>query len=292
MIANIRSLFSLPWQLKLFLKLVLSFLPFNYAFWRSLGLFRHGQMDNFSYPLKIFAHHIDRAYSGTPIKNFSVLELGPGDSIASAILGFSFGASKIYLVDSGSFATQDLRYYKHLVNYLSYKGFSTPDLTDVHSFADILRSCNCEYLTNGLNSLRTIQDESIDFIWSHSVLEHIYKDQLTFIHRELYRILKIGGRSSHNIDYQDHLQHSLNSYRFPSSIWESQLFRQSSFYTNRVPATEMHKLILNTGFTLVSQSFGRWPELPILRSDLNKDFEHYTDQELSTRTSHISVIKQ
>ena len=52
------------------------------------------------------------------------------------------------------------------------------------------------------------------------------------------------------------------------------------FYTNRVPAVEMHKQILNTGFTLLSQSFGRWPELPILRSDLDMEFQRYSDQEL------------
>ena len=291
MLINTRFFYSVPWQVKIFLKLVLSVFPFNYSFWRFFGLFRHGQMDNSYYPLKIFSHHIKRAYIDSSIKNFSVLELGPGDSIASAIIGFSFGVSNTYLVDSGFFATQDLRYYKNLVNFLSCKGFATPDLTDTHSFDELLTACNCEYLTNGLKSLRTIPDKSVDFIWSHSVLEHIYKEQLLNIHDELFRVLKSGGRSSHNIDYQDHLNYSLNSYRFPSYIWESQLFRQSGFYTNRVPAVEMHKQILNTGFTLLSQSFGRWPELPILRSDLDKEFQRYSDQELIIRTSHISLIK-
>ena len=53
----------------------------------------------------------------------------------------------------------------------------------------------------------------------------------------------------------------------------------------------MHKQILNSGFTLLSQSFGRWPELPILRSDLDKEFQRYSDQELIIRTSHISLLK-
>lgn len=289
--SNMSSHIKLPWQVKMLLKLIFSILPFGYSFWRYFGIFRHGQMDNVTYPVKIFSHHVERAYSEGSIKNYSLLELGPGDSIASAIVGYSFGISKIYLVDTGFFATQNLRYYKNLVNYLSSKGLATPDFSDIHSFQDLLRSCNCEYLSNGLASLSTIPNESVDFIWSHSVLEHIYKDQLMSVHRELYRILKVGGRSSHNIDYQDHLNYSLNSYRFPSSIWESQLFRESGFYTNRVPASQMHKLILSTGFTCVSQSFGRWPELPILRSDLDQDFKCYSDDELISRTSHISLLK-
>ena len=79
---------------------------------------------------------------------------------------------------------------------------NAPDFSMAASFEDILRICNAEYLTNGVSSLRQIASGSIDFVWSHSVLEHVRKNELGTVLQELKRILKPGSLSSHNIDFR------------------------------------------------------------------------------------------
>ena len=77
---------NMKWALKIAAKLLVARLPVPYAFWKSVGVFRHGRMDAADYPLKIFKLHLQRAYpQGLPPRS-AILELGPGDSIASAVI--------------------------------------------------------------------------------------------------------------------------------------------------------------------------------------------------------------
>jgi SAM-dependent methyltransferase len=171
-------------------------------------------MDSAEYPVNIFHLHVERAYpQGLPPRSV-MLELGPGDSIASAIIGYAYGASRTYLVDVGDFASKNAEFYRSLAADMKKKGMDIPDLSDAASFGDVLRVCRAEYLTQGVSSLRQIPSGSIDFIWSHSVLEHVRKNELEAVLRELKRIMKPGSFSSHNIDFQDHLDGALNNLRF------------------------------------------------------------------------------
>jgi SAM-dependent methyltransferase len=277
----------MKWSFKIIAKLIIARLPVPYSFWRSLSLFRHGSMDSTDYPIKIFNLHSKRAFPDGLPSNAVILELGPGDSVASALLGYAHGASKTYLVDVGSFARKDTVFYQTLATDINNKGMQYPDLTAAIYFDDILQASNASYLTNGLSSLRTIPSDSVDFIWSHSVLEHVRMNELSPILSELHRILKPSGLSSHNIDYQDHLAYSLNNLRFPEKLWESDFFAKSGFYTNRVPAIKLHGLLQEAGFKILHEEFGKWPSLPIPRRTLNTDFKKFTDKELCNRTSHV-----
>ena len=60
---------------------------------------------------------------------------------------------------------------------------------------------NAEYLTSGLESIRTLNDNSIDYIFSHSVMEHVSKSKLKDLIYEMYRVLKPDGVISNNINY-------------------------------------------------------------------------------------------
>ena len=277
----------MKWAIKIIAKLIIARLPLPYSFWRSLSVFRHGSMDSTEYPVKIFNLHLKRAFPDGLPSDAVILELGPGDSLASALLGYASGASKTYLVDVGSFARKDVAFYQTLAADLCNRGLQCPDLSDALSFDDILQASNASYLTNGLSSLRTIPSESVDFVWSHSVLEHVRKDELTAAFNELRRILKPGGLSSHNIDYQDHLSFSLNNLRFSEKLWESSFFANSGFYTNRVPAIRLHRMLKEASFKILHEEFGKWPALPIPRSALHSDFTKFTDKELCNRTSHV-----
>jgi SAM-dependent methyltransferase len=262
-------------------------LPVPYALWRSLGLFRHGRMASGAYPLKIFKLHADRAYPGGMPPGLTVLELGPGDSIASAIIGAGYGVKRTYLVDVGDFTSKDVSFYKLLAANLVAQGLNAPDVASATSFEGVLRACNTQYLTNGLASLKQIASDSIDFAWSHSVLEHVRKQEVADVLRELRRVLKPGAYASHNIDFQDHLDGRLNNLRFSEGLWESPFFADSGFYTNRIPAVVMHDMFKAAGFEIEAEGFGRWPALPTPRRSMHADFGRYQDEELINRTSHV-----
>lgn len=275
------------WALKIVAKIILARLPFNYDFWKYVGLFRHGRMDSNMYSSKVFNLHTSRAYpSGIP-KGLTILELGPGDSVVSCVFAACFSVKKTYLVDVGDFAKKDVEFYRKIAKDLELSGYTVPNFTQANSIEDILKLCNAEYVKNGLLSLRAIPSDSVDFIWSHSVLEHVRKDDLEATLFELKRILKPTGISSHSIDFQDHLSKSLNSLRFSNNLWESNLFVKSGFYTNRIPAKSLHILFKEVGFNIIREEFGYWNELPIKRKYIHSDFSKFSDDELSACTSYI-----
>ena len=172
---------------------------------------------------------------------------------------------------------------------LQNHGLKIPDLSKVDSLTELVASCNAEYLTNGLSSLSSLPSDSVDFIWSHSVLEHIRLVEFQPTLKQLRRVLKPSGRSSHTIDLQDHLNHSLNNLRFRRSTWESALFSQSGFYTNRIPAKIIHGLFRRHGFEIIEEAFGQWPNLPISRKSLAHEFHSFSDEILINRTSSLLI---
>lgn len=277
----------MKWALKIIAKIFMSRLPLSYNYWQSLGLFRHGSMDSIGYSVNVFELHLNRAFPDGLPSDAVILELGPGDSLASAVLGYANGASLTYLVDVGEFARRDIIFYQNLAIDIVNRGLNSPDFSNITSFDDVLKVSRARYLTSGLSSLRSIPSSSVDFIWSHSVLEHVRKNELPSFMAELKRILKPSSISSHNIDYQDHLDLSLNNLRFSEKLWESDFFAKSGFYTNRVPAVCLHKMFKDVGFDILEEEFGKWPSLPIKRNAIHPEFQQFTDEQLINRTSHL-----
>lgn len=275
------------WRLKIAAKVALSRLGLPYDRWRELGLFRLGRMDRPDYAMRTFDLHIRRAFPDGRLDGKTVLEIGPGDSLASAVAARAHGATETLLVDAGAYARRDVDLYHAMALALAERGQAPPDLSDALTLDEVLSRCSARYLTAGVDAFATLPDRSVDLIWSHSVLEHIPLKQLPLLMAEMRRVLKPDGRMSHNIDFQDHLSHGLNSLRFSEAVWESPTMRNAGFYTNRVRARTLHEMIRQAGFDLIVEDFGRWPKLPLARRDLDPAFRDLTDDELSICTSHL-----
>jgi hypothetical protein len=269
------------WQVKIAAKVILSRLPIGYSTWRRIRLFRHGQMRNPSYAIDVFDRHL-RASGFVPFNGFTALELGPGDSVASAVLAAAHGAAQVMLVDAGPFADPSLELYRRLAAALTASGLTPPRIQDSWTLSDLLEACQATYLTEGLASLRTIDSESIDFIWSHAVLEHVIRDEFDATQAELRRIIRPSGIASHRVDLEDHLAGSLNSLRFSGRIWESGFMRRSGFYTNRLRASEVIASLERAGFD-VRSTIDSWERLPLTRRELSPEFQHYADSDLLGR---------
>jgi SAM-dependent methyltransferase len=136
------------------------------------------------------------------------------------------------------------------------------------------------YLTDGLRSLEELRSRSVDFVWSHAVLEHVLKRDFLPTMRELRRVLRDDGLVSHTVDLRDHLSDGLNNLRFPEKIWESKLMRSSGFYTNRIGMSEMLRLFLQAGFEPEIVGISRWPRPPIKRQLLAASFRELPEADL------------
>lgn len=267
-----------PWWMKIAAKLILSRIPVAGATWQRLGLFRHGAMDDASYALGVFRSHWRRS-GEPPLHGAVVMELGPGDSIGTAIIARAFGARAI-LVDSGDFAVVDVSTYRRLCDRLQDEGLTPPDLSAAETRADILEACDAKYLTDGLRSVRTIDADSIDLIFSQAVLEHIPRDEFDEMFQELSRVLKPRGRASHRVDLKDHLGGALNNLRFSRTLWESPFFVRAGFYTNRLAYSEMLATFSGTHEVLSTRITQEWETPPIRRTQLAKEFRDRSEHDL------------
>ena len=280
------------WLLKIFIKIILSRLPIEQKIWRKIGIFRNGGMNQVDYSKRIFFGHLGDLKSFKNVNEPVILEIGPGDGIATAIYSRVYNSPKVYLIDVEEYADTNISRYKDIILSLKdEKNFKNINLSSLNTISDLLKEFNTSYLTKGIESLKKIENFSVDYIFSHSVMEHIRLSSLDEMIEEMNRVLKVGGLVSHNINYKDHLSDSLNNLRFSRRIWESNFFANSGFYTNRVPAVEMHKKFVNSGFEIIYQNFGSWPTLPLKRKYIHKEFSKYNDKELNNCTSNFIAKK-
>lgn len=270
----------IPWYAKIAAKLVLSRLPVDYSTWSKLNLFAHGAMHKPDYAYDVFRQHFVRSHFLRKKGGFVVMEIGPGDSLLSAIVAAAHGASGCYLIDAGAFATENLRAYRDMVEYLRARNLPVPAMDEVSTLAGVLESCNAVYGTQGLRSLREIPSESIDFIWSQAVLEHIRRHELLDTMRELRRILRSDGICSHRIDLKDHLGGALNNMRFATHLWESDWMARSGFYTNRLRYSEMIEIFRQAEFSVEVVATSRWHGVPTPRISMAKEFRDLSDEDL------------
>jgi hypothetical protein len=281
---NLRAVKKIiPWWGKVLGQLLVSSLPITYKFWHRIGLLEHGRMEDPSYGFNVFTQHFGRVRLGRRFTAWVGLELGPGDSLASAVIAKAFGASGYYLIDSGDFAQKDLRIYKSVAAFLEQKGLPAPKLDHITSCEELLKTCNSMYGTGGLASLKAIPTASVDFIWSHVVLQSVRRAEFFETLVELRRILRADGASSHLMDLTDQLGNALNHLRFPESICESAAIAKCGSYSNRYRYSEMLTMFQKAGFNVEVVKVKRWNQLPTARWKLDPQFRKMPDEELLIR---------
>ena len=269
----------LPWWTKVAAKLVLGQFSLSYRRWQKLNLFRHGEMNSPGYALSIFESHVRRSNLKERLGGMTILEIGPGDSIATAIISKSLGARAI-LVDVGFFADKDLRPYFKLCELLRKRGLKPPELSSESTLEDILDACDSEYFVKGLASWKQISSGSVDFVFSQAVLEHIPKEEFLPTMQECRRVMRAGSIGSHTVDLRDHLGEALNNLRFTEEIWESNLFISSGFYTNRIRYSDMLELFKSASFIVELTEIRRWSKVPTNREKLALPFRNMPENEL------------
>jgi SAM-dependent methyltransferase len=283
-----RHMQGVPWPLKIAAKIVLARLPLPYHFWKKIGLFKQGGMDRPEYALTIFRRHFEAACLAGRAANFVGLELGPGDSLCSALIARTFGASRTFLVDVESCASTNLAVYRRMESHLRLLGMYPPNLDDCRTIDDVAESCGAEYLTEGLTSLRKIPSASVDFVWSNAVLPYVRRNEFVATLRELRRVQRVGGVASHCVPIKDIIGGKLNDLRFSEGIWESALMANSRFYTNRLRYSELLRLFREAGFEPEVVRRMEWETLPTPRRKMAEQFAVLSEEDL--RISEFDVL--
>jgi hypothetical protein len=270
---------AVPWWGRIGAKIVLSRMPAGYRFWRRLNVFVHGDMANPEYALSVVRWHLEhigrRDFTG-----LTVLELGPGDSIGTAVIAKALGARRTILVDAGPYATPDPQRYRALADFLRARGLEPPDLSGCADLAAVLRRCDGEYLSDGVASLSALPAESVDVAFSHAVLEHVRRGEARSTFEQLARVTRRDGVGSHKVDLRDHLGGALNNLRFRERVWEARWMASSGFYTNRLQRDAMCALMREAGFDVTVTATERFSALPTPRTRLAEPFRSMSDEDL------------
>lgn len=162
-------------------------------------------------------------------------------------------------------------------------------MSNCATIKDIMDLCNAEYLTDGLNSYKTIPDNSVDFIFSNAVLEHIRKKDFLPTFREIKRILCKDGISSHYVDLKDHLNGGLNNLRFSEKIWESDFIYKSGFYTNRIRYSQMLQLFNEANLSYNVMKTYKYDKIPLKRQNLSLEFRNLCNEDLKIREFEVLI---
>jgi SAM-dependent methyltransferase len=271
---------QVPWQLKIAAKLILARVPVNHRLLNRAGIFNMGGMERPEYAWRVFRRHYDGAAFARKGESFVSLELGPGDSLFSAIIARTFGASLTYAVDVEPIASWDISRYRQMESYLHQAGLNPPSLENCSTVNQVLEVCSCKYLTAGLASLKRIPSQSVDFIWSHTVLQHVRRKEFLPLLQELRRVQRLDGVGSHCISISDILGGRLNDLRFSERTWESSFMANSGFYTNRIRYGQLLQMFRQAGFEPQVYRTAQWQTLPTPRKKMAPEFASLPDEDL------------
>jgi len=268
----------LPWWAKMAAKLVIARALPRYSWRRRLGIGVHsyaagagGHPDLIARDVAWFTHLAGRAPR-------TLLELGPGDTLANALYAAAAGVPRIWLVDVGDFAGADMAHYRAIAAAIGPEFAARVDLC---SRAAMLASIGATYLTGGLSSLAAMPAASIDLAVSYTVLEHVRRGAFASHMAELHRIATPGGYGLHLVDLMDHLGGGLNNLRFGDRFWEHDAIANAGFYTNRLSRADILSVARAAGFEATIPHVYRWPNPAIARRALHSRFAGRTDDDLT-----------
>ncbi len=213
------------------------------------------------------------------LENKKVLEIGPGDNFLLDFIFLLSGSKKIYLVDRFKSTIRksfNIMLFKQYIDKI-YK----PDyFYDLKNFVEL--SKRIVYFHNTpFESFNELEENSIDLITSHDVLEHIFN--LESVIKNISMLLKKGGYTIHQIDLRDHLyleeKFHLDFLKYSPRFWKcfghiTNRFRYS-YYINLFKKYDLEIIHLKHTKT------GPLSKIKKIKKDFHRDYRDLSDEELS-----------
>jgi hypothetical protein len=281
----------LPWWAKIAAKLVISRLPVPHEVWAALNIFRHSYSSGDSdQQLRDVQANLARHQAKAKRLPRTVLELGPGEITTRAVAYRALGIERTIFVDIGDFGTRDVGAYKRVAHAAKEQRLDPPDLDGARDRAEVFERCGVDYHVKGLEALARLPDASVDFVLSVAVVEHIRRHELAPTFAQLRRVMADDALAWHTVDFQDHIGGKLENLRFSATLWESEWMSGSGFYTNRTSASEIVRMLADSGLEVTIEERALWPMPPTTRSRIAPDVgTGWTDEDLHICSISVSA---
>lgn len=131
------------------------------------------------------------------------------------------------------------------------------DLRRSKNLDELLGKSRIEYFAPADACATGLSANSIDLIYSNSVLEHVPKNVIAEMMKESFRVLKPGGLAMHNVACNDHYASFdksisyVNFLQYDERGWR--LWNNSLQYQNRLRAPEFLELATEAGFEVIAK---------------------------------------
>jgi SAM-dependent methyltransferase len=237
------------------------------ALQRGLGLLPQGEQLNY-----LFQRHVARSLPGgeavvrrkltrarqhleaygRPAEDAVFYEFGAGWDLAIPLSYAALGVGRQVLVDIRPSARVEL--VNETIALLERQ--VGPLGGPVSSLDELEERVGISYLAPRDARATGLEAESIDFVTSTDVCEHIPEDDLAQIFRECRRLLRPGGAISCRIDLQDHYSYfdpGLSRYhflRFSDRAWR--VVNSPLHFQNRLREPDYRRLVESAGLEIVS----------------------------------------
>lgn len=153
----------------------------------------------------------------------------------------------------------------------------------VNSFEELYTLLDSEYIVEKRGRLDQFPDSSFNCVFSFHVLEHVPQHSVHAEVRDIYRTLKPGGHSIHQIGIDDHLSHydkresPKNYLRYSDRTWKV-FFENEVQYINRLQVSDWLDLFSQEGFSLLEKIT---QSCDIESLQINPQYQHYESGDLA-----------
>jgi cyclopropane fatty-acyl-phospholipid synthase-like methyltransferase len=154
---------------------------------------------------------------------------------------------------------------------------------EARSFEELYSVLGFEHVIAPDGQLTQFGDESFSSIFSMHVLEHVPRKDIKAMIHDMYRIMKPGHHTIHQIGVDDHLAHYDRSESHKRYISFSHMawglfFDNVVQYHNRLQPSDFREMFEDAGFTLVHK---QQESTDLNGLSISKDFQHYPKEDLA-----------
>jgi len=161
-------------------------------------------------------------------------------------------------------------------------------LRQARTLPELLERGRIEYFAPADASRTGLPAQSVDIVFSNSVLEHVPPEAILRIMQEGRRVLRPDGFAIHSVNCGDHYAYidsnitPMNYFSFSERAWR--FWNNKLGYQNRLRPQDLKELLQQGGLEIVREKFKPRPELlaALPKIKISPEFQRYTPEQLCT----------
>jgi len=298
------------WILKALIQKMISFLPYSNRlnFWFQKNITKGVELNDEHFNDKL-VHCFDHLQLLDNPDNSICLELGTGWYPIVPIGLFLSGVKKITSIDIDPLCNKERflitinkfvewRKTGRLENYLSNidekRWEILTNFSSQNSLVEITKKINLNLIVGDARRIN-LDNNSVDFICSNNVFEHIHVDIIEDIIIEFRRVLKLGGVMSHFIDMSDHFAHNdstisiYNYLKFNDKTWK--LIDNSVQPQNRMRICEYSKLFENLNVKYNYFNIRKGVPQNVKNISIADKYKSMSTDDIAVSHAHVKLLK-